>query len=316
IVEQGSFFGAVLSVLREKAAAGLDVRLAYDDFGCALTLPRNFSEELRRAGIRVTVLRPVKFPLRSLNRRNHRKIAVIDGEIGYVGGINLADEYTGEKIRFGNWKDTALRVTGEPAQKLAGLFAEDAGISPPDFPPAKRGTLPCVPVSDTAHGENLRAGPCAHALLLARAERYAYYYTPYLAPDSALLHAFRCAAAAGVDVRILIPHIPDKKATFLLTRRFARELERAGVQVREYTAGFLHAKSAVTEEYAFVSSYNLDYRSLYLQAECGIAVKDGELVRKLTEDFLSTWEAGTPVKRARLPERVLTAIVSPFLPLV
>ncbi len=317
IVEQGGFFGDVFPILRDKAKAGLDVRLIYDGFGCSLTLPWRFPKEMERAGIRVAIARPLRFPPSDLNRRNHRKIAVIDGEIGYVGGINLADEYTGEKIRFGHWKDSALRVSGTPAMRLARMIAEETGIPLPPLPEPQNGEIPCAAISDCAADTEPRKGAAAIGAMISRAERFAYCNTPYLAPDAVLLAELKRAAAAGTDVRIMIPHIPDKKTTFLLSRAFARELIRAGVQVREYTAGFLHAKSIVTDgRYSFVSSYNLDYRSLYLQAECGLAVDDEPLARALTEDFLACWEAGTPVGRAKLIEKILLVFVRPFAPLM
>ena len=317
IVEQGGFFGDVFPILRDKAKEGLDVRLIYDGFGCSLTLPRRFPKEMERAGIRVAIARPLRFPPSDLNRRNHRKIAVIDGEIGYVGGINLADEYTGEKIRFGHWKDSALRVSGTPAMRLARMIAEETGIPLPPLPEPQSGEIPCAAISDCAADTEPRKGAAAIGAMISRAERFAYCNTPYLAPDAVLLAELKRAAAAGTDVRIMIPHIPDKKTTFLLSRAFARELIRAGVQVREYTAGFLHAKSIVTDgRYSFVSSYNLDYRSLYLQAECGLAVDDEPLARALTEDFLACWEAGTPVGRAKKKKKILLVFVRPFAPLM
>ncbi len=316
IVARGNFFGRLLPILREKAKAGLDVRLAYDGFGCSLTLPRAFPNEMKRAGVKTTVIRPVRFPLHDLNRRNHRKIAAIDGVIAYTGGINLSDEYTGEKIRFGHWKDTAIRVTGEPARALAELFADDVQIPMPEVP-CEKGGVPCAIVSDGAKDTERRAGESAIGLLLSSAERYAYCNTPYLAPSEALLTELKRAADCGTDVRVLIPHIPDKRTTFLLTRRYARELLRAGVRIREYRAGFLHAKSVVTDgTHAFVSSYNLDYRSLYLQAECGVAVQDEEIAERLKQDFLTAWEESVPVPPAKFFERVCGAILRLFAPLM
>lgn len=316
IVAHGAFFDAVLGILERKAAAGLDVRLLYDDFGCSLLLPRGFEKEMKRRGVKAKATRKVRFPSRALNRRNHRKIAVVDGEIAYTGGVNLADEYVGETIRFGHWKDTALRVTGQPAAEFAKLFAEDAGIPYPDCT-TEQGNIPCKIFADGAEDSYARAGVAAYCDLIYRTKQKIYINTPYLAPDGATVSALKTAAAEGKDVRIMIPHIPDKRTTFLITKSFARELAYAGVKIREYTAGFLHAKSAVADgKISFVSSYNLDFRSLYLQAECGLTVDDETLAEALEQDFLVAWRTGTELKKANFFERKLCAVLRLFAPLV
>ena len=314
IVAQGAFFHALCERLEAKANEGLDVRLYYDDFGCSLTLPSRFEAELQKRGIHARALRPIRFPFGNLNRRNHRKIAIIDGEIAYTGGINLADEYIGEKIRFGHWKDTAVRVTGEPAAFFTKLISEDAKIALPELSPAK-GEIPCAVVADGTGGE--RAGVYAIVSMIGSATERLFLNTPYLAPDAATASALKAAALRGVDVRLMIPHIPDKRAPFLISKSYARELERAGVQIREYTAGFLHAKSLVADgRLCFVSSYNLDFRSLYLQAECGLRAEDELLAKVLEQDFLSAWEAGTPVRKSGRLERGIAAVLRLFAPLV
>lgn len=299
IIAEGIFWSDVLEILTEKACAGVDVRLLYDGFGSALTLPPSFPKEMARRGVKAYCFRPLGFPSRNAGRRDHRKIAAIDGEIAYTGGINLADEYIGEKIRFGHWKDTAIRVTGGAAASLALLFTRTWNAGNPDDvlcpPKPSGGNVPCAVISDDSADRELRAGHQALLRLFAGAEKRLYINTPYLAPDLPLLRALECAALSGVDVRLMIPHIPDKKYPFLLTRSYAAELERSGVQVREYTDGFLHAKSVVSDGTAFVSSYNLDFRSLFLQAECGVAVRQTALADKLAADFLAAWEGGTPL---------------------
>lgn len=319
IVARGAFFHAVQRILTEKAKAGVEIRLLYDDFGCVFTLPRSFEREMKRMGILAAPTRRITFPSRALNRRNHRKIAVIDGEIAYTGGINLADEYIGETVRFGHWKDTAIRITGSPAAAFAALFARDAELKfETESVSAQAGSgIPCAVVADSAEDTTARAGRETLLTLIGGAKRTLYLNTPYLAPDWAVLSALKCAARTGVDVRIMIPHIPDKKATFAISRSYARELICAGAQVREYTAGFLHAKSVVSDgTYSFVSTYNLDLRSLYLQAECGAVFKDETVASDLEKDFLAAWETGSPVKRAKFPERVLCALLRLFAPLV
>ncbi len=305
IVARGAFFDGVLSLLEQKARAGVRVRLFYDDFGCAATLPRNFARTLRKRGIEAAVFRPLKpLPLSELNRRDHRKLTLIDGEIAYLGGINLSDEYIGKLIRFGHWKDTAVRVTGAPVARLAGKEAPSGG------------SVPCVLFSDRAENRE-RAGEEIFLRLLASAEREVLITTPYLVPTERLLAALGSAARAGVSVRIMIPHIPDKKSVFVLTRSYARELEKAGVCVREYTAGFLHSKVFVADgEHAVVGSYNLDGRSLGLQAENAAYFGGGSPAREIAEDFAALWETGSPVKKAGGAEKIaafLLRLVAPLL---
>ena len=320
IIEEGKLFGRILPLLEKKAQAGVKVLIIADGLGSALTLSRTFFKTLRAKGIGFAIYRPVRFPLKGSNRRDHRKIAVID-DIAYTGGINLADEYSGEKIRFGHWKDTAVRACGEPAEAFAALFCDHwklltGEVLPAGENPAK-GNIPCALFSDDGEERVARCAPRVFSRLFARATRTLYINTPYLAPDRTLLDALKAAAYAGVDVRVMIPHIPDKRAIFLITRHCARELQDAGVKVREYEAGFLHAKSLVLDgSCAAVSSYNLDCRSLYLQAECGLFAQDAALARDLERDFLAAWETGVSVPKANTFERLTGAILRLFTPLV
>lgn len=298
ILARGKFFDRVLSILERKAQRGVAVKLVYDDFGCAAALPPRFDRELRARGLDAAAFHPVRpFPLGRLNRRDHRKIAVIDRKIAYTGGVNLADEYIGERIRFGHWKDSAVRVTGEAAERFAALFyGECAAVS-------HRDGIPCVVFGDEA--ERARTGEEILLTLFRAAREKLYLCTPYLAPTERIFDALSCAARAGTDVRVMIPHLPDKKSVFRLTRSYARELEAAGVRVREYTPGFLHAKSAAADgKYVFLGSYNLDGRSLHMQAECGVLLKDETLCAQLERDFLSCWETGQPAGKASFGEKL------------
>ena len=290
-----------MEILTRKAAEGVDVRLICDGFGSALTLPSSFGREAERRGVRTLVFRPLRFPSRAAGRRDHRKIVAIDGTIAYTGGVNLADEYIGEKIRFGHWKDTALRVTGGAASALAALFCktwnENDKTRPLVPPKTAGGGIPCAVLCDSACETTQRAGRQALIKLFAGARKRLSLNTPYLAPDASLMRALESVALSEADVRLMIPHIPDKKLPFRLTRSYAQELEKSGVKVMEYTDGFLHAKSVVSDDVVFVSSYNLDFRSLYLQAECGVAVKNNALADRLASDFLAAWAGGTPLPR-------------------
>jgi len=301
LLDRGEFLERVLSVLKKKASEGVDVRLIADDFGCSLTLSRRFFKELGRSGIKAFSFEKIGlFPSVKLNRRDHRKIAIIDSEILYLGGFNLADEYIGKKIRFGHWKDAAIRLTGEPARRFLTAFDRRWRAEFPKEPvpipeESKGGDLFCVPFVSSPSGE----GGAFRKLLfqiLSTTQRRVYLTTPYLVPDGDLIGILKRVAEVA-DVRILIPHIPDKKSVFALSRSYARELQKSGVRIREYAAGFLHAKNIVSDgEIAAVSSCNLDFRSLYAQYESGVILSDPDLAKKIESDFLSDWEQSVPVK--------------------
>ena len=323
IVAEGVLWDEIFRILRERAERGVRVKLLFDAFGCALSLPSRFVREMKKAKIEAKPFR-VLAPCASAARRDHRKLAVIDGHIAYVGGINLADEYVGEKLRFGHWKDSALRLSGGVVCDFRQMFlrtwgGENASSAPENICPAAHSahTMPAIALSDDAEGRIPRAGARILHELCGRAEKTLYFNTPYLAPDGATMRALMRAAAGGTDVRVAIPFVPDKKAVYLLSKRCARILERGGVQVRAYRAGFLHAKSAVCDGlYSLVGSWNLDCRSLYAQAECGALVQSASLAAALERDFLSTWEQCVPLPEATAWERLKAALVLPFYSLV
>lgn len=311
LISHGVFFDSVLSILEKKARIGLDVRLVYDGFGCS-HLPRKFASELRARGIKTSVFHPVHaFSFRKLNRRDHRKLLVIDRKIAYTGGVNLSDEYIGEIIRFGHWKDSGIRLTGEPAERFAALFRERSADEAEG--PQEKG-IPCVVFGDKAD-KSERLGEEILFRIISSAHRTLYLCTPYLAPGEKLLTAL-ISAAGTADVRILIPHIPDKKSVFALSRSYARQLISAGLKVREYTAGFLHAKSLTSDgNYVLIGSYNLDERSLRYQAECGAFLYDETLCRNVDRDFLSAWETSVCVPKAKLKESLTAFFLRLFQPL-
>ncbi len=312
ILSHGRFFDTVLQILEQKAKCGVAVELVCDGFGSA-GLPRRLKGQLKARGIEMHVFHPLcPIPLAKLNARDHRKLTLIDRRIAYVGGVNLADEYIGEKIRFGHWKDSAVRLEGDVAGEFAALFGKERKAAPN---PSRGGVL-CVPFADNA-GASLCTGEEIFLRLIASAQRRITLCTPYLIPTERLFSALKSSARAGVDVRLLLPHIPDKKTVFLLSRGYARELMEAGVRVREYAAGFLHAKSLTADgKYAAIGSYNLDRRSLGTQAECGAFFSDEALTAAVDRDFASLWETSVPVKKASFWENLVQTLLLPFAPWV
>ena len=306
IVSHGYMWNGIEKILRRKAAQGVDVRLIYDDFGSLLGLPTDFVVRMERAHIRCIPFNPV-VPVLSLvmNHRDHRKIVVIDGRIAYTGGVNLADEYINAEQRFGYWKDAALRIEGDAAWSFTVMFLNFWNAFRPsetDYS-AFRPQHSAHPVQDgivQPYADSpLDEEPVAETVylnLLARAEQYVYIYTPYLAVGEEMLDALKNAAKRGVDVRLVLPGIPDKKLVFRLSRSYYLPLLRAGVRIYEYTPGFLHAKCCVSDDrVAVVGSINMDYRSFYLHYENGIWIYNEEFLQEVRKDFDETFRVSREI---------------------
>ena len=332
IIEPGEMWDAILAVLEEKAAAGVDVRVLYDDIGCMFTLPRNYSRVLKNKGIQCCVFNRFQ-PILSvrMNNRDHRKILVVDGVVAYTGGTNLADEYINAKQRFGHWKDTAILLQGEAAWSFTVMFLNMWSLATgkkEEFA-AYRPTLPTPfeaagfvqPYGDSPLDDE-PVGEMVYLNLINKAKRYVYLTTPYLIIDHATTTALTAAAKAGADVRIITPHIPDKKAIFEVTRAHYLPLLQAGVKIYEYTPGFIHAKIfAVDDRFATVGTVNMDYRSMFLHFEDGVLLYDTPTVLDIKEDFLATQGVSQEVsleqcRGASLPRRILRALLRVFAPLM
>lgn len=328
IVEEGEMFGKILGILKRKAAEGVDVRFIYDDFGCVTTLPTKYYEKMQKMGIKCVRFNPL-YPVMSvlMNNRDHRKILVADGKIGFTGGINLADEYINKVERFGYWKDTGLRLAGEGVWSLTVMFLEmwcyinrsmeeDLSL----FRPEKYQTAPFSsdgyvqpyadsPLDSETTGENI------YMNMINRARDYVYIFTPYLILDNEMIKALQNAAKSGVDVRIVMPGIPDKKIVFWVSQSYYEPLIECGVKIYQYTPGFLHAKCFVCDDImATVGSINMDYRSLYLHFECGVWMYRSSAVLKVKEDMLQTMAESEEINMEFCRKR--PAAVRPFLGVV
>jgi cardiolipin synthase len=307
IIEEGEMWGEILQILEEKAAAGLDVRLIYDDIGCMLKLPKNYDKLLESKGISCIAFNKFK-PFLSIvmNNRDHRKITVIDGSVGFTGGINLADEYINRNSKFGHWKDTGIMISGQAVQNLTILFLNQwNNLRPTDsdfsffLPTCDLSLHPdggfIQPYGDSPLDQEF----CAENVylnIIYGAKRYLYIFTPYLIADNETVSALSLAAKRGVDVRIMTPGIPDKKIVNQLTKSYYPELIKQGVKIYEYTPGFVHAKSFVCDdEIATVGSINLDFRSLYLHFECGCLLYKNKIIAEIKNDFEETLKNCQPV---------------------
>ena len=330
IVKTGKMWDGVEAILKRKAAEGVDVRLIYDDFGSLLGLPTDFVIRMEKNRIHCIPFNPV-VPLVSLvmNHRDHRKIVVIDGNVAYTGGVNLADEYINAEHRFGYWKDAAIRLEGAAVWNFTVMFlncwnafrpleTDYAPYAPTRLPKQQDGIV--QPYSDSPLDEEPLA-ETVYLNILSQAKRYVYIYTPYLAVGEEMLDALKNAAKRGVDVRLVLPGIPDKKLVFRLSRSYYVPLIRAGVRIYEYTPGFLHAKCYVSDDrVAVVGSINMDYRSLFLHFECGTLLFHNSQVIALRDDVRATLPQCREVQlsdcRTSLPGTLLDSVLRLLSPLM
>ena len=300
IVTPGEMWGTVAEAMIRKASQGVDVRMMYDDMGSLSTFSFEDAQHLRAHGVKCVPFNPFVFIKGTLNYRDHRKMLVVDGEVAFSGGVNLADEYINRLERFGHWKDTGFKLVGAPARAYARMFAEfwNAFAREP-VPEVLLGpgasTSPDCPANGfvlSYYDSPLRAQAASNELyieLLSLATGYAWFFTPYLLPGDALLDALTRAARRGVDVRIVMPGVPDKKVVFRMAHGFYPVLLEAGVKIYEYTPGFVHAKSVLVDDVlGAVGTVNLDYRSLFLHFENNTLFYKAKLLADLKADFLAT----------------------------
>ena len=303
IIKHGCMWSEILKILLEKAEQGVQIRILYDDFGCMMSLPPKYDRYLEslHKNIRCMRFNPVLpiFAVR-MNNRDHRKMLIIDGKVAFTGGINLADEYINAKSRFGVWKDSALKVTGNAVGSFTQMFLylwnafykQKENIKEYLLPhkTGKAGGQVCVQPYDDCPLDDIRVGETVYLDAVNRAKKSLYVFTPYLILDDNMRAALCQAALRGVDVRIVTPAVPDKKLVFRLTRANYGILLKAGVRIYEYTPGFIHAKSMLCDgETAVVGTINLDYRSLYFHFENAVSFSGCQAVEDLKRDYEETF---------------------------
>lgn len=302
IVERGKMWDSILEILKRKVKEGVEVRFMYDGMCSILLLPYSYPKKLRAMGIKAKMFAPIR-PLMSTsqNNRDHRKILVIDGRVAYTGGVNLADEYINEKVKFGHWKDTAIKVEGDAVKSFTMMFLQMWNGSEWGKEDYVRYIRSGGKAEGSSHGFVIPYGDgpttpenvaeTVYLDIIHRAVRYVHIMTPYFIVDNAMLDALQYAARRGVDVRIIIPHIPDKKLIFAMSRTYYPDLLAAGIKVYEYEPGFVHAKVFVSDdEKAVVGTINMDYRSLYHHFECAAYLYRNEAVADVEADFRKTLE--------------------------
>lgn len=361
IIQPGIFWQSILDILKEKIACGVDVRLIYDDVGSVRTVPFGYNLEMEKLGIKTVVFNPYRpAPRTILHNRDHKKICIIDGATAFTGGINIADEYINRINRFGHWKDTGVMIKGDAALTFAFMFAntwciyrdfektyeslrpefaENTEKSPaallqsavPNTAPQtektdgakhskyKKGFL--QPYSDSPLDNEL-TGEQVYLNIINQSTRYLYITTPYLIVDHEIILALQLAAKRDVDVRIITPYIPDKWIIHELTRSYYKELIENGVQVFEYTPGFMHAKMFLCDDIiATVGTVNLDYRSLYHHFECGVWMYNTEIIPQIKADIHESFALSKEITeeylaQTSLPRRFIRSIFKIFAPLM
>ncbi len=333
IIEEGVFWNSILDILRRKAKEGVTVRVLYDDIGCMSTLPGDYHKQLAKYGIEAAPFSRLRGQADGeFNNRSHRKICVIDGKVGYTGGVNIADEYINEKERFGHWKDSALRLEGEAVWELTRLFLTDYGINVKNLSETKFELYPkcedictdgyVIPFGDGPRPMyERRVGKSVIQNMLAGATKYMYMTTPYLIIDNELCQAIENSALRGVDVRIIVPHIPDKRMVFGMTRSYYQRLMKSGVRIYEYEPGFIHAKSYIADdEYAMIGTINLDYRSLVHHFENGVWMYRCDSIKDLKKDIEQTMAKSIEVTQKMLKtglfNRFIRSVVRIFAPML
>lgn len=331
IITEGYMWGRILKILEQKAAEGVEVRVLYDGTCALYNLPYQYPEQLEKLGIQCRMYAPLR-PLVSThyNNRDHRKILVVDGRCAFTGGINLSDEYINRTHPHGHWKDVAIRITGEAVRSFTHMFlqmwdTDDRTIE--DFTPYLNASRPVespgwvLPYGDSPfNGENM--AEMVYMDILNQAKRYVHIMTPYLIIDHEMVTALLFAAKRGVDVKLITPGRPDKKTIFALTRSYYSELLAGGVQIYEYTPGFVHAKTFVSDDSTAVSgSVNLDYRSLYLHFECAALLYNSPAVADIEADFQATLAQCRAItledcRKDRLTRRLTGFLLRPLAPLM
>ena len=326
IVNHGEMWNSILEILEEKAKKGVDVRVMYDDLGCLSTLKSSYPKELDKKGIKCVAFNKLKpFAGVIMNNRDHRKILVIDGKVAFSGGINIADEYINKITKYGHWKDNAIRVKGDAVWNYTVMFLsiwnsfrhEDGDYTKFKYKfdnNINNGFV--IPYGETPLDEEV-TGEDIYLNIINQANKYVYIFTPYLIIDTDMINELNLAAKRGVDVRIIIPGIPDKKVVYTLSESYVEPLIKGGVKVYKYTPGFVHSKVFVADDnIATVGTINMDYRSLYLHFECGCYFENVDVIKDIKKDLTQTIEKSHQITEKEAIPNLLKATWQALLRLV
>lgn len=332
IIEEGYMWGKVLEILARKVEQGVEVRVMYDGSCEFSTLPYDYPKRIRKLGIQCKTWEPIKPVITSAyNYRDHRKILVIDGKTAFCGGINLADEYINHTVRYGYWKDTAVMLRGAAVDSFTLMFLQMWNVKEKEteqfskyfhhYDKDIRANGFVIPYSDSPLNDH-KIAERVYMDMLYTAKKYVYIMTPYLILDDEISTALRYTAQRGVDVRLILPGIPDKKAIWALAKSHYRQLIASGVKIYEYTPGFIHAKGFLSDDTkAVVGSINLDYRSLYHHFECAVYMYGSSCIKDISDDFQKTFSecrkvTSETIKKERFATKVTGAVLKLIAPLL
>lgn len=334
IISEGFFLDSIVSILKDKVKEGVDVRITIDDIGSIFTLSNKKIDEIRSFGIKVVEFNQIHgMILPKHNNRTHRKMTIIDADIVYTGGINIADEYINLISKYGYWKDSVIKLKGSATFSFLNMFISVWDYSTGDttdintliennkeFKKVDTTLGLVLPFSETplvdSTGENM------YLNMIRRANRYIYITTPYLILTWEMENALISAAKTGVDVRIITPHIPDKKYVHILSRSYYKRLVKSGVKIYEFKNGFIHSKNLVCDDqFSVVGSINLDYRSLYLHFECAVWMYKVPIIKDIKEDFFKTLQNSIEIDKEFIDRenkivRLFQSILKLFAPLM
>lgn len=332
IFAKGKLWDEIFEILKKKTAEGVRVEIIFDSLGCLFKMPKDYKEQLDSAGIKYYKFNPFTIFINGyINYRDHRKIIAIDGKIAYTGGVNLADEYANIIERFGHWKDGGIKVKGKATWSFVLMFLRQKEQITKEkvdylwYDVENENKIKDGYVLPFCDGPDNRKSPTENIYIqtINTATKYVYLTTPYFIPSEVLLNAILNAARAGIDVRIITPHIPDKKLVQVATRSYYEVVLEAGVKVYEYKPGFIHTKSIVSDDNtAIVGSANLDFRSMHLNFECNawiyntgeeVAIKEdftNMIKNKCIEVDLEKW------KNRSIIQKWMEAVISAFSPML
>ncbi len=300
IINEGTMWNGILDILKEKAKEGLDVRIMYDDMGSIAMLKTNYSKELAKFNIKCITFNKLS-PFRGIfmNNRDHRKMTIIDGKVAFSGGVNLSDEYINVNSRLGIWKDNGIKIVGDAIWNLTVMFLtlwnanrnEDKDITKFKYDFKEKDVNGYVIPYGVAPLHIDLIGEDVYINMINSAKKYLYIMTPYLIIDTDMVNALCRASKRGVDVRIIVPGIPDKKIVYTQTVSFFKVLHDSGVKIYKFTNGFVHSKVFLSDDVrAVVGTINMDYRSLYLHFENGIYMESVKEIKDIYKDFESTFK--------------------------
>lgn len=331
IIEEGKFWDSILEILIDKASKGVEVKVVYDDIGCMSTLPGSYYKKLKKYNIDAVIFSRLRGSADGeFNNRSHRKILIIDGVVGFSGGVNIADEYINEVAKYGHWKDIALKITGNSVNELTRLFLIDYYLNKKKIDNSSFDKY--YKFNEINHSNNNYVVPfgdgprpiydknvakIAIMNMLSQATKYVYIMTPYLIIDNEMIRCIENASLRGVDVRIIIPHIPDKKMVFEMSKSSAEILMKSNVKIYEYTPGFIHAKAYLADDkVGIIGTINLDYRSLTHHFENGIWFYDEEFSKTIKEDFIDTFNKSMLINKKKYKTNIIKRFIRSVLKLV